>query len=55
MTVEKKQIDKFIELAKSVETNEDEAAFDRALKKIAKSDAKSADKPTSSIPNGKTD
>lgn len=29
------QLDKFKELAKSVETNEDEAAFDHALKKIA--------------------
>lgn len=33
----KSQPDKFRELARELETNEDEAAFDRALKKIAKS------------------
>lgn len=31
----KSQADKFKELARELETNEDEAAFDRALKKIA--------------------
>ena len=30
------QIDKFKEAARELETNEDEAAFDRALKKVAK-------------------
>lgn len=30
------QIDKFKELARELETNEDEAAFGRALKKVAK-------------------
>ena len=29
------QLDKFKEAARELETNEDEAAFDRALKKIA--------------------
>ena len=29
------QIDKFKDLARELETNEDEVAFDRALKKIA--------------------
>ena len=33
---EKAQIDKFKEAARELETNEDEAAFDRALKKVAK-------------------
>lgn len=33
---EKPQIDKFKDLARELETNEDEAAFDRALKKVAK-------------------
>lgn len=32
----KPQIDKFKEAARELETNEDEAAFDRTLKKIAK-------------------
>lgn len=30
------QIDKFKDLARELETNEDEAAFDRALKRVAK-------------------
>jgi hypothetical protein len=30
------QSDKFKKLARELETNEDEAAFDRALKKVAK-------------------
>lgn len=34
---DKSQSDKFKDLARELETNEDEAAFDRALKKIAKS------------------
>ena len=33
----KPQLDKFKDLARELETNEDEAAFDRALKKVAKS------------------
>jgi len=33
---EQSQLDKFKELAKTVETNEDEAAFDRVLRKITK-------------------
>lgn len=33
---DKPQIDKFKEAARELETNEDEAAFDRALKKVAK-------------------
>jgi hypothetical protein len=32
----KSQVDKFKEAAKQVETNNDEEAFDRALKKVAK-------------------
>lgn len=31
-----RQSDKFKNLARELETNEDEAAFDRALKKVAK-------------------
>ncbi|MNU06342.1 hypothetical protein D3C72_2515090 [compost metagenome] len=33
---EKPQIDNFKEAARELETNEDEAAFDRAFKKVAK-------------------
>lgn len=33
---EKSQIDKFKEAARELETNEDEAAFDHALKRIAR-------------------
>lgn len=33
----KSQLEKFKEAARELETNEDEAAFDRALKKVAKS------------------
>lgn len=33
---ERTQLDKFKETARELETNEDEAAFDRALKKVAK-------------------
>lgn len=36
MTDERTQSDKFKDLARELETNEDEAAFDRALKKVAK-------------------
>lgn len=35
-TLKQSQLDKFKELAKSVETDDNEAAFDRALKKIGK-------------------
>jgi hypothetical protein len=34
MTDKRAQSDKFKDLARELETNEDEAAFDRALKKI---------------------
>ncbi|MHA6691584.1 hypothetical protein [Devosia sp. A449] len=42
----KSQIDKFKEAARELETNEDEAAFDRALKKVAKAkpEAKKSEK-----------
>jgi hypothetical protein len=33
---DKSQSDKFKDLAREVETNDDEAAFDQALKKLAK-------------------
>ena len=36
-TPKQSQLDKFKEAARELETNEDEAAFDRALKKVAKS------------------
>lgn len=36
---DKSQSDKFKDLARELETNEDEAAFDRALKKVARSKA----------------
>jgi hypothetical protein len=36
VTDERTQSDKFKDLARELETNEDEAAFDRALKKVAK-------------------
>lgn len=39
----KPQIDKFKEAARELETNEDEAAFDSALKKVAKA---KPDKPS---------
>lgn len=32
------QLDKFKEAARELETNEDEAEFDRALKKVAKAE-----------------
>ncbi len=32
----KKQIDRFRETARELETNEDQAAFDKALKRVAK-------------------
>jgi hypothetical protein len=35
----KSQLDKFKDLAKTVETEDNEAAFDRALKRVAKSPA----------------
>lgn len=35
-TASKPQVDKFKDLARELETNDDEAAFDRALKKVAK-------------------
>ena len=41
------QSDKFKDLARELETNEDEAAFDRALKKVAKA------KPGQPIDSGK--
>lgn len=41
----KPQIDKFKDLARELETNEDEAAFDRALKKVAKVAKKRETKP----------
>lgn len=41
----KTQLDKFKDLARELETNEDEAAFDRTLKKIAKVTKPDKDKP----------
>lgn len=40
---EKSQLDKFKEAARELETNEDEAAFDRALKRIAREAPKPKD------------
>lgn len=39
------QLDKFKETARELETNEDEAAFDRALKKLAKAGPVTLPKP----------
>ena len=39
----KSQIDKFRETARALETNEDEAKFDAALRKVAKGDPKALD------------
>ncbi|GEM_PF-2985418 len=36
MTTEKKQADKFTEAARKAESDEDEAAFERKLKRLAK-------------------
>jgi hypothetical protein len=48
---ERTQSDKFKDLARELETNEDEAAFDHALKKVAKSEGRAANerKPKGAI------
>lgn len=45
MTAEKKQIDKFREAAREVETDDREEAFDAIVKKIAKAPPPKDDKP----------
>lgn len=47
------QIDKFKEIAKQVETDDSEKAFDRTLKKVAKSSA-SKDKSVDSKQGGRS-
>jgi hypothetical protein len=50
MTDERTQSDKFKDLARELETDEDEAAFDRALKKIAKAPPAKDGKPDKDKP-----
>jgi len=45
VTKDKRQIDKFKETAKQVETDNSESVFDRALRKIAKPPSKPTTKP----------
>lgn len=45
MTDEKRQLDKFKELARELEADEDEARWDERLKKVAKAKVPPPEKP----------